>query len=216
MKITMPLTAATALMILSACGDESATKAESPAPERRVEAPATPGKAADTIVAESARKAAIAPGDVAEVIQKAPTPMPEPVNPIIAFKSEDGKLALARTALTMVSPVHDADTDVWSVFVQLDKSAAEDFYTLTTETTGEALAVIVDNMTVSTPVLETAVYGGGFVFKVDNSEVASRVVATLTGEKPQVSVVDVDARDALPKNRPEADSTVATNGSDNG
>ena len=190
MKTVMPLTAVIAMLALSACGDDSSTSTQSPAQGRSVEAPATD---TDTDVAKAPAKV----GDVTEVTAKAPTPMPEPEDPIIAFQSQDGKLSLARGALTMVSPVHDAETDVWSVFVQLDKEAAEDFYTLTTETTGEALAVVVDEMTVSTPVLETAVYGGGFVFRVDSGEVASTVVATLTGEKSQPVRVSVDAEEAL-------------------
>jgi len=205
MKTVMPLTAAIALLALSACGDDSSTSTQSPAQGRSVEAPATD---TDTDVAKAPVKTAKV-GDVAEVTAKAPTPMPEPENPIIAFQSEDGKLSLARGALTMVSPVHDAESDVWSVFVQLDKEAAEDFYTLTTETTGEALAVVVDDMTVSTPVLETAVYGGGFVFKVDSGEVASTVVATLTGEKSQPVRVSVDAEDAMSQDAEDGADTAA-------
>jgi len=202
MKTAMQLTAAIALLALSACGDDSSTTAESPAQDRRVEAPQTTGDT-DTATAEK-------PGDVAAVTVKPPTKMPEPAEPIIAFESEDGRLALAREALTMVSPVHDTENDIWSVFVQLDKDAAEDFYTLTTETTGEALAVVVDDKTVSTPVLETAVYGGGFVFKVDSGDVASTVVAALTGAKKRTEIVDITANDALPNTDAGADSDVAS------
>jgi len=198
MNTATPLIAAIALLALSACGDEASTSAEAPADSPKTER-----------VAEAASAApAMKSGEVAEVTVKAPTKMPEPDNPIIAFESEDGKLSLGRNALTMVSPVHDAENDVWSVFVQLDKQAAEDFYTLTTEIAGEALAVVVDDMTVSTPVLETAVYGGGFVFRVDDGEVASTVIAALKGEK-RTEIVEVSAEDALPEGG-EAEDTVAS------
>lgn len=199
MNIATPMIAAIALLALSACGDDTPTTAEAP-----VESPKKAERVADATPTAPARKS----GEVAEVTVKPPTKMPEPENPIIAFKSEDGKLALGRSDLTMVSPVHDADSDVWSVFVQLDKQAAEDFYTLTTEIAGEALAVVVDDMTVSTPVLETAVYGGGFVFRVDNGEVASTVIAALKGEKP-TEIVEVSAEDALSGDK-KADETLAS------
>jgi len=187
MKIATPLTIA--LLALAACGDDNATTADTATQDDRTVATATGDESATP--SPSAKS-----GDIATVTPKAPTPMPEPEEPIIAFTGQDGTLALGRDDLVMISPVHDAESDKWSVFVQLDEEAAADFYTLTTETTGEPLAVVVDEMTVSTPVLETAVYGGGFVFGVDDSEVASAVVATLKGEKPQP--VQVTAGDALP------------------
>jgi len=194
MKIAMPLTLA--LLALSGCGDDDgATKAETAPQDRGAETVSV----AETTPAKSAAKS----GDIAAVTPKAPTPMPEPAAPIITFTGQDGTLALGRDDLMMISPVHDAESDVWSVFVQLDEEAAADFYTLTTETTGEPLAVVVDEMTVSTPVLETAVYGGGFVFRVDDSDVASTVVATLQGKKP--TPVQVSAGDALPQDAAEED-----------
>lgn len=215
MKTATPLYAAIALLALSACGDETSTSADSPATERRVEAGSerTPEKS-DLAKVDPAKSKPVKSGETASVTVKAPTPMPEPEDPIISFKSEDGKLSLGRKALTMVSPVHDPDSDVWSVFVQLNKQAAEDFYTLTTETTGEALAIVVDDKTVSTPVLETAVYGGGFVFKVDDEAVASTVVAALKGEAPKPSITQVTAEDALPQDEDGDEKSVASADSD--
>jgi|GEM_PF-4948694 len=189
MKSAKTLTAVLAMLALSACGDDASTSAEAPASERSAETSA-PASTPETAAGETETAKAIT---LAE-----PTPMPEPVNPIIAFESEDGTMSLGRKSLTMVSPVHDADSNEWSVFIQMDKEAAADFYTLTAETTGEALAVVVDDMTVSTPVLETAVYGGGFVFRVDGNEVASAVVAKLNGKPPTPTAVEVTAGDALP------------------
>lgn len=182
------------LLALAACGDDGATTAETGAQDRTAGASRTVDPSPTP--APAAAKPPAKPGEVAAVVPKAPTPMPEPEEPVITFSGQDGKLALARDDLTMISPVHDAQNDVWSVFVQLDKEAAADFYTLTSETTGEPLAVMVDEMTVSTPVLDTAVYGGGFVFTVDDSAVATAVVATLSGEK--ATPVQVSADDALP------------------
>ena len=194
MKIATALTAALALLALSACGDEASTDSGSSGGERRVEQPA----ASDTPV----KIAEVEPEAVAE---------PEPVDAVIAFRGEDGELALARTSLAMVSPVHDADNDVWSVFVQLDKPAAEKFYTLTTKTHGEALSIVVDDMVVSAPVLENPVYGGGFVFDVDDGDAASAVVAALTGEEQQTAVPhDVAASDALPSDGEEPADDVAS------
>lgn len=107
------------------------------------------------------------------------TTLPQVINPAIAFKSNDLALALSSDALTMVAPVHDHDSDVWSVFVQLDKQAADDFFALTSEIEGETLAVLIDDQTVSTPLLDTAIYSGGFVFEVENGAVATDVVAGL-------------------------------------
>ena len=184
MKTATPLTAAIVLFALAACGEETSSDSQAPAQQRRVETPAAPQ--------EPVKVAATVP-----VV--APEPEPEPVDVAIAFRGEDGELELEREALKMVSPVHDAENDVWSVFVQMDKEAGEAFYDLTTKTTGEALTVVVDDMVVAAPVLETAVYGGGFVFDVDDGAVASAVVATLNGTEPQAQAPRaVVAGDALP------------------
>ena len=209
MKTAMPLTAAIALMALTACGDDATTAAKEPAVETAVTTPAAEPDAAPAKVA-TVDVAKPAP----EIALKAPTPMPEPAEPIVAFESEDGALALGRGSLTMVSPVHDAASDVWSVFVQLDETAAADFYTLTSETTGEALAVVVDGNTVSTPVLQTAVYGGGFVFEVDDGAAASAVVAALKGETARPTIVEIAAEDALPADEADAQDTAATDAPD--
>lgn len=197
MKIATPLTAAIALLILSACGDETSTNSQSPGQERQVERPA------------------LSSGESVEVAKAEPEP--EPADAVIAFRGEDGELALGRKALQMVSPVHDAENDVWSVFVQLDEPAAEKFYTLTTKTSGEALSIVVDDMIVSTPVLENPVYGGGFVFDVDNGDAASAVVAALTGEKQNIAMPqEIAAEDALAETTEEPAEEVASIESDAG
>jgi len=196
MKIATPMAAAIALLALSACGDETSTGSQSSGQERQVERPA----ASD----EPVRSAEIAPEAVAE-------PEPEPEDAVIAFRGEDGELALARTSLDMVSPVHDAENDVWSVFVKLDEAAAEKFYTLTTKTTGEALPIIVGDMIVAAPVLDNPVYGGGFVFDVDDGDVASSVVAALTGEEQTFAMPqEIVAGDALPDDSDDPADDVAS------
>ena len=182
MKTATPLTAAIALIALSACGEDTSTDTARPGQQRQAEAPA-PAPAPETVA------------KVEPVVQ----PEPEPVDVAIAFRGEDGEMALEREALKMVSPVHDAENDVWSVFVQMDKEAGEEFYDLTTKTAGEALAVVVEDMVVATPVLETPVYGGGFVFDVDDGEAASAVVAALQGQEPPAPQPrEIVAGDALP------------------
>ena len=195
MRTATPLTAAIALLALAACGEETSSDAAPPAQKRSVEAPAP----------DPAKAAAVA--EVAPVAE----PEPEPVDVAIAFRGEDGELALERDALRMVSPVHDAQNDVWSVFVQMDKEAAEAFYDLTTRTTGEALAIVVEDMVVATPVLETPVYGGGFVFDVDDGDTASAVVATLSGREPQAAAPrEIVADAAIPAtDAPDAGTDVA-------
>ncbi len=176
-----PALAMIALLALAACGEE--TSATQDSGQRSVEAPAQPGAEPAKLVAEVE-----------------PTPDPEPpVDAVIAFKGEDGELSLPREALTSIFPMQDGEGDSWSVFIQLEEEAAETFYTLTTKTSGEALSVIVDDMVVSAPILEAPVYGGGFVFPVDNGEAASKVVAALKGEEVvHTEVVAVSADDALP------------------
>lgn len=206
MKTATALTAAIALLALSACGDETSTDTGSAGENRRVERSETPDR--------PVRIAEVEPEVIEEpeVVEEE-----EPVDAVIAFRGEDGELALDRKALKMVSPVHDAENDVWSVFVQLDKPAAEKFYTLTTKTHGEALSIVVDDMIVSAPVLENPVYGGGFVFDVDNGEAASAVVAALTGEEQNIAVAhEIAAEDALPDpaDGDEAAEDVASVGDD--
>lgn len=204
MKTATPLTAALALMALTACGEDAATKAEADAPrETAVETARAPTPAAEPDAAASDTSA-----------QAKTAPAPEPATPVIAFKGEDGALALDREALTMISPVHDASTDAWSVFVQIGGTAAEDFYDLTARTAGEALSVVIDGMTVSTPTLETAVYGGGFVFPVEDGAAANRVVAALKGEPAPLAIVEIDAEDALPGEEPPAQDTAAADAPD--
>ena len=187
-----PAIAMIALLALAGCGEE--TTAQQETPQRSVEAPAPETQ---TETEEKVAEAAPAP---------APAPAPVAIDAVIAFESEDGELALPREALTMVSPVHDGDGDTWSVFVQMEAEAAEAFYDLTTKVSGEAMSVIVDDMVVSAPILDQPVYGGGFVFSVDNDEVASAVVAALKGEDKVLPMgVAVAADDALPVDEPEGD-----------
>ncbi len=202
MKIVTPLTAAIVLFALTACGDEASTDSSNAGQERRVEVeqPASADKPVQT--AES----------IPEVVEE---PEPEPEDAVIAFRGEDGELALARDSLEMVSPVHDAENDVWSVFVKLDEAAAEKFYTLTTKTSGEALPIVIDGMIVAAPVLENPVYGGGFVFDVDNGDVASTVFTALTGQEQTFAMPqEIAAEDALPDDAEEPTEDVANVESD--
>ena len=196
MKTTTTAMAILGLLALSACGED--TTASDGGAQRNAEAKteATPQTAA-----------AVQEAPPAKTAQAEAEPEPEPIDAVIAFKGEDGEMELARESLTMISPVHDSEGDRWSVFVQLDKTAAEDFYDLTTRTSGEALSVIVDEMIVSAPVLDTPIYGGGFVFPVDDGDVAGKVVAALTGKKAVTHAPHVvDAKEALPDDSEETDA----------
>ncbi len=193
MKTTLSVFALMSVFALSGCGDKPAdAKAEDDKEVSAAAEPATP-----VVTKEAAPEAA-------EEIAAA-EPEVE-IDAVIEFKGEDGALGLERTSLEMISPVHDADSDTWSVFVQLDEEAATAFYDLTSRTTGEALTISVDDKIVATPVLETAVYGGGFVFNVENGEAADMVVATLKGTEPTTSVVTelAPATDAAPADDVEA------------
>ncbi len=193
MKTTLSLLALMSVFALSGCGDKPAdAKAEDDTEvSATVSEPATPVVAGE-VATEAAEEIAAAEPEVE-------------IDAVIEFKGEDGKLGLERTSLEMISPVHDAASDTWSVFVQLDEEAATAFYDLTTKTTGEALTIMVDDKIVATPVLETAVYGGGFVFNVENGKAADMVVATLKGVEPSTSVVSelAPADGAEPSDEPE-------------
>lgn len=198
MKTTLSLLALMSVFALSGCGDKPAdAKAEDDK-----EVSATASESATPVVAKEAASQA------AEEIAAA-EPEVE-IDAVIEFKGEDGSLGLERTSLEMIAPVHDADSDTWSVFVQLDEDAATAFYDLTTKTTGEALTITVDEKVVATPVLETAVYGGGFVFNVENSKAADMVVATLKGIEPSTSVVSELASEAETAAAEDAEAGMST------
>ncbi len=196
-----PAIAMIGLLALAACGEE--TSAQNDRTQQSVEAPTEQTDAASKVE------------EVAEATA-APAAEPEPVvDAVIAFKSEDGELALPREALMMVSPVHDGDGDTWSVFVQMEEAAAERFYTLTTKIAGEAMSIIVDDMVVSTPILDQPVYGGGFVFQVDNDKVASTVVAALKGQEEALPLgVAVAAEEALPSDENDAEEVASADEAD--
>lgn len=187
MVYAKPLIATLALLALAGCGDDTPT-AQSGAAQQQAAAP----EAAEKTTAVKVAKA---------------EPAPDPIDAIITFKGEDGVLELERADLEMISPVQDTASEGWSVFVQMDEDSAMDFYDLTTKTTGEALSIMVGDMIVSTPVLDAPVYGGGFVFNVENGNMAGIVVAKLKGEAAPVPVATaVSADDALPKGEAEGDA----------
>ena len=202
MKTATSSMALLGLLVLAGCGEENTTAKDASA-SRSAEAPVTaPSKpaAAEIEVAEAAEP-------VAE-----PEPEPEPIDAIITFKGEDGMLELERADLDMVSPVQDAESEQWSVFLQLDEDSATDFYDMTSKTAGEAMSIVVDGMVVGAPILDAPVYGGGFVFNVENERVASTVVAALKGEEPPSfapAETEIAAGDALPSDDEETGDAVA-------
>lgn len=143
---------------------------------------------------------------------KAPTPPPEPeIEAVVEFRIDDSKLKLAKEDLLMVSPVRDEANEKWSVFVQMDEAPGQKFYDLTSSSSGAALSVVVGGAIISAPKIDTPVYGGGFVFDVDNAEVASNVIAALTGQPKEVVAIDTAPPEPQEEEQAAADAeTTAT------
>ena len=173
----LALTALAASLTLSACGDSETT------------ASADGSEAAETV--KVAATAATPSATETPVAAAEPEPEPEPeIDAVVAFRAGGAELELAAEHLVMVSPVRDETSDTWSVFIQMDKKPAEDFYELTSSTDAAALSVVVDGTVVSAPKIDSPIYGGGFVFEVPDAEIASSVIATLSGKPGTAIAID--------------------------